>query len=191
MDTELKLSRWRRLILFAGPWLRTTKSERKERGGEGQWRQWFGHSARTALAAVLSLYVARALGFPEAYWASISTLIVLQSTLGATFATSVRTFVGTALGCGFAILLGRYFGRNGAVFGTAVFGIGFFCSILRLDKTAYRFAGITLTVVMLTAGQRPIWMVGIHRFVEVSVGIAFGLTFTTLWPETELPEVRR
>jgi uncharacterized membrane protein YgaE (UPF0421/DUF939 family) len=188
MGAEMKLPSWRRSSLIGDTSLRANKPELKQGRSERQWRQWFGHSARTALAAVLSLYAARALGFPEAYWASISTLIVMQSTLGATFATSMRTFVGTALGCGFAILLARYFGPNGTVFGAAVFGLGLLCSLLCLDKTAYRFAGITLTVVMLTAGKRPIWIVGAHRFVEVSVGIAFGLMFTALWPEAELPE---
>jgi hypothetical protein len=57
----------------------------------------------------------------------------------------------------------------------------------RLDKSAYRFAAITLTIVMLAAGGRPIWIVGVHRFVEVSGGIAIGLMFTALWPEAELP----
>ena len=41
------------------------------------------HSVRTAVAAVASLVVARALGLPEAYWATITTLIIMQSTLGA------------------------------------------------------------------------------------------------------------
>jgi uncharacterized membrane protein YgaE (UPF0421/DUF939 family) len=184
----MKFSSWRRSILFGNTWPKTNSSDLKEYRRERQWRQWFFHSARTALAAVLSLYVAHSLRFPEAYWAAISTLIVMQSTVDATFKTSVNTFTGTALGCGFAMLVARYFGTNGKVFGAAVFGIGFLCSILRLEKTAYRLAGITLTIVMLTAGERPIWIVGVHRFIEVSVGIAFGLMFTALWPEAEQPK---
>ena len=39
-------------------------------------------AARTAVAAVLSLLVARLSRLPEAYWAALSTLIVMQSTLG-------------------------------------------------------------------------------------------------------------
>jgi uncharacterized membrane protein YccC len=40
-------------------------------------------SCRTALAAVSSFLIARLLHMPEAYWATISTIIVIQSTLGA------------------------------------------------------------------------------------------------------------
>jgi uncharacterized membrane protein YccC len=43
---------------------------------------------RTAVAAVVSLVVARALELPEAYWDTITTLIIMQSTLGAALAVS-------------------------------------------------------------------------------------------------------
>jgi hypothetical protein len=45
-------------------------------------RQTLTHSIRTALAATVSLYVARFVRMPEAYWAAITTLVVMQSTLG-------------------------------------------------------------------------------------------------------------
>jgi uncharacterized membrane protein YccC len=37
------------------------------------------HSLRTAVAAVLSLMLARALKLPEFYWAPISTIVILLS----------------------------------------------------------------------------------------------------------------
>jgi uncharacterized membrane protein YccC len=48
------------------------------------------HSIRTAIAATISLAVARLFGLPEAYWAAIATLVVMQSTLGATLLISVE-----------------------------------------------------------------------------------------------------
>jgi len=45
-------------------------------------------STRTALAAVSSFLIARLLHMPEAYWAAISTIIVIQSTLGAVLTVS-------------------------------------------------------------------------------------------------------
>jgi uncharacterized membrane protein YccC len=38
-----------------------------------------GHSVRTALAATASVIVARLVQMPEAYWAAIATLVVMQS----------------------------------------------------------------------------------------------------------------
>ena len=52
-------------------------------------------AARTALAAVVSFLVARLLRIPEAYWATISTIIVMQSTLGAALTVSWQRLAGT------------------------------------------------------------------------------------------------
>ncbi|MBW8885860.1 MAG: FUSC family protein, partial [Planctomycetia bacterium] len=42
--------------------------------------------------------VARLVQMPEAYWAAIATLVVMQSTLGATLTLSVERVVATAVG---------------------------------------------------------------------------------------------
>ncbi len=49
------------------------------------------HSVRTALAATASVIVARLVQMPEAYWAAIATLVVMQSSLGATLTLLHRT----------------------------------------------------------------------------------------------------
>ncbi|MGD0222479.1 MAG: FUSC family protein [Terriglobia bacterium] len=41
------------------------------------------HTLRTAVAAVGSVLIARLLRLPESYWAAITTMVVMQSTLGA------------------------------------------------------------------------------------------------------------
>jgi uncharacterized membrane protein YgaE (UPF0421/DUF939 family) len=142
------------------------------------------HSTRTAIAAVVSLIAARALGLPEAYWATITTLIIMQSTLGAALVVSEQRFAGTAVGAALAALLVTYFGSNTIVFGLGVFALGLICAALRLTD-AYRLAGVTLAIVMLIAHTNPAWMVAVHRFVEVSVGIAVGLAVTALWPHDD------
>src|SRR5580704_3196276 len=142
------------------------------------------HSMRIAIAAVISLLVARALGLPEAYWATITTLIIMQSTLGAALAVSEQRLAGTALGAALAALLATYVGSNIIVFGLGVFALGLICAALRLGE-AYRLASVTLAIVMLVAHTNPAWMVAIHRFVEVSVGIAVGLAVTALWPHDD------
>jgi uncharacterized membrane protein YccC len=141
------------------------------------------HPARTTSAAVLSLLAARVVGLPEVYWAPISTMIVMQSTLGAALTISWQRWVGTALGSAAGALLATCFGPSLIAFGVGVFGVGLLCGALRLDKPAYRFAGITLTVVVLVAHAEPVWVTAIHRFTEVSLGIAVGLVATALWPE--------
>ena len=71
-------------------------------------RNWLKHSARTAVAAMVSLLVARLFTLPEAYWSAITTLIVMQSSLGAALGTSIRRFAGTALGAAMGALLATW-----------------------------------------------------------------------------------
>jgi len=146
-------------------------------------RQALVHSARTAVAASVSLAVARLFKLPEAYWAAVTTLIVMQSTLGAALEVSWRRFVGTALGALVGALVTVYFPPSALVFAGVVFGIGLLAAALHLDKTAYRFASITVAIIMLVARNKPAWIIATHRFVEVSVGIAVGLALTAVWPE--------
>lgn len=61
-------------------------------------RPWLAHSIRTTIAAIASLYIARRVGLPEAYWSTITTLVVMQSTLEATLTPSRQRFVGTSAG---------------------------------------------------------------------------------------------
>ena len=70
---------------------------------------WLAHSIRTGVAAAVSLAVAQLCRLHEAYWAPITTLIVMQSTLGVAWAMSKQRFIGTALGTALGALLASYF----------------------------------------------------------------------------------
>jgi uncharacterized membrane protein YgaE (UPF0421/DUF939 family) len=146
-------------------------------------RQNVMHVVRTSIAAVASLLIARLFKLPEAYWAAITTLVVMQSSLGAALTISWQRFAGSAIGAVAGALFATYFGSNTAMFGVGIFVMGILCAALRLDKAAYRFAGITLAIIMLTARPAPAWIVAVHRFIEVAVGIAVGLALTAVWPE--------
>jgi hypothetical protein len=65
------------------------------------------HSARTAAAAVVSLFVARWFGLSESYWAAITTLVVMQPTPGAALPISAKRIAGTALGAALGALRRR------------------------------------------------------------------------------------
>jgi uncharacterized membrane protein YccC len=55
------------------------------------------HVALTATAAVVSFLIARLFRLPEAYWAPISTLMVMQLTLSAALPVAVQYIAGTAI----------------------------------------------------------------------------------------------
>src|SRR5580658_4791755 len=136
------------------------------------YRKEFVHAARTTVAAIASLLIARLFRLPEAYWAAIATLIVMQSTLGAAWTVSKDRLAGTALGAAAGGLLGTYFGSSVIAFGAGLLLLGVLCAVLRIERSAYRYAGITLVVVMLVARTRPAWIIAVHRSIEMSVGIA-------------------
>jgi len=143
------------------------------------------HSVRTAVAAVVSVLVARLFRLPEAYWAPITTLVITQSSLGTALAVSWQRFLGNLLGAIVGAIVAGYFGPNLLVFGISIFILGLLSFLARSDRSAYRFAGVTLAIVMLVPRTGPAWIVALHRFAEVSIGIAVALVLTVVWPESK------
>jgi uncharacterized membrane protein YccC len=139
-------------------------------------------AARTAIATTASFLIARLSGLPEAYWAAILTLVIMQSTLRATWKISLERFIGTLLGAIAGGLLARLLPSAWWVFAAGVFVLGLVCALLRLQNS-YRFAGITLAIVILIPHTAAPWIVALHRFIEVSIGIVVGLAVTAIWPE--------
>ncbi len=138
------------------------------------------NSLRAAIATVLSLLLARSLKLPEFYWAPISTIVILLSNSNP-LKLAWQRFAGTALGAVLGALVASFFPPNWIVYAAAIFVCGLLCSLLRLGS-AYRFAAITLTIVLLITHTRPPWIVAVHRFVEVSLGIAVALLVAKVWP---------
>jgi uncharacterized membrane protein YgaE (UPF0421/DUF939 family) len=135
---------------------------------------------RTTLAAVVSLLLARILKLPEYYWAPISAIVIIQSTIDPRTLAWQR-FAGTAVGAALGALIMTFFPSSALVYAVAIFSCGVLCALLRI-RSAYRFAAITLSIILLIAHTRPAWIVASHRFVEVSLGIAVALAVAELWP---------
>ncbi|HEY1861455.1 MAG TPA: FUSC family protein, partial [Gemmataceae bacterium] len=137
----------------------------------GLTRDAFITAARTTIAAIVALLLARSLKLPEFYWAPISTIVILLSAVNP-LALAWQRFAGTAVGAVVGGLIASYPRQNWVVYGAGIFLCGILSVVLRLGA-AYRFAAITLSIVVLIAHDRPPWIVATHRFIEVSLGIAF------------------
>src|ERR1700751_678880 len=107
------------------------------------------HSIRTAVAAVGSLLIARFFRLPESCGAAVTTIVIMQSTLGAAWTVSKERFAGTALGAAMGAPLTAYAAQDAAAFGAGVFVLGLICALLRIGRNAFRYAAITLAIVML------------------------------------------
>lgn len=146
----------------------------------GLTRQTTISSLRISIASVVSMLVARSLKLPEFYWAPISTIVILLSTIDP-LTLSWQRFVGTAIGAAAGAAIASLPEHNWLVYGLGIFLCGILSSALRV-ATAYRFAAITLSIVLLITHNRPPWIVAVHRFIEVSLGIAVALLVAVTWP---------
>jgi uncharacterized membrane protein YgaE (UPF0421/DUF939 family) len=142
-------------------------------------------SARTAIAAVASMLVAQLFRLPEAYWAPITTLVITQSSFGAALSISRERFIGTLLGAAAGAIAASCFGPSALVFAAGVFILGFVTAAVHSDRSAYRFAGVTLSIVLLVPRAGSPWHIALHRFSEVCIGIGVALLLTVVWPEPE------
>lgn len=143
------------------------------------------HSARTAITAVVSLLVAQWFRLPQSYWAPITTIVITQSSLGSALAVSWQRFLGTLLGAAVGAIVASLFSTYRFIFGASVFLLGLLCALARADRSAYRFGGVALAIVLLVPQTGPAWRIALDRFAEVSIGIAVALLMTLVWPETE------
>jgi uncharacterized membrane protein YgaE (UPF0421/DUF939 family) len=137
-------------------------------------------SVRTAFAAVAAMLLARLLKLPEYYWAPISAIVVVQSTIPPR-TLGWQRFVGTALGAVLGAAVATYFRPTAVAYAVGIVLCGLLAWSLRVGG-AYRFAAITLSIILLIPRARAPWITGWHRFLEVSLGIAVALVVTTVWP---------
>jgi uncharacterized membrane protein YgaE (UPF0421/DUF939 family) len=72
-------------------------------------------------------------------------------------------------------------------FGIVVFAIGVLAAAFSVDRSACRYASITVAIVMLVPRPETLWSVATHRFFEVSIGIGIGLVISAVWPAEEIP----
>ncbi|MGH9491459.1 MAG: FUSC family protein [Terriglobales bacterium] len=144
---------------------------------------WLEHPARTALAAVISLVVARGIGLPEAYWAPLTTIVVTQSSVRAALDAGGERLAGTALGAVAGALIAVYWNASLAALAAGILVLGILCAALKLSNSAYRLAGITLIIVLIIPHAHAPWLLAWQRFLEVAIGIAVALGLTAAWPE--------
>jgi uncharacterized membrane protein YccC len=147
-------------------------------------------AVQTATAGVLALYLSRFLGLPEGYWAAITAMIVLQASLGAAIKESWVRVAATAIGAAVAMPCVALFGQSLIVFGVAVFVTVVLCSLLRL-QVGLRVAATTVAIIVLISHPGRPWAPGIHRFLEVSLGIIVALAVAkVMWPSSALENLQ-
>ena len=143
------------------------------------------HAFRTALAATIAILLGRLVGLPEAYWAAIATVVVMQSPLGTTVPLAIERIVASALGASIGAMESTYFGANLFVFALAMLLLGLISFVLRLEKVGYSYSCITLAIIVMIPRAETPWIAAAHRFAEVSLGILVALAVVGVWREEQ------
>jgi uncharacterized membrane protein YccC len=143
------------------------------------------HAFRTAIAATISILLGRLVGLPEAYWAAIATVVVMQSPVGDTVPLAIERIVASALGASIGAIESTCFGANLFVFALAMLLLGLISFVLRLEKVGYSYACITLVIIVLIPRADTPWIAAAHRFAEVSLGILVALAVVAVWREEQ------
>jgi len=143
------------------------------------WKQ----AVKTGVAGSLALYLAQLLHLPQAYWAAISAVIVMQSEFEATLKAGWMRLAGTAIGALVVIPFAELIPRNILGFGVAVIMTVLVCSALKLEESQ-RLGASTVAIILLTGHPEAPWLSALRRFLEVSFGIVVSILVTRfLWPE--------
>jgi uncharacterized membrane protein YccC len=143
------------------------------------------HAVRTAVAATLSVLLARLIRLPEEYWAVIATLVVMQSPLSSTVPLAIQRIVASALGALLGAIESACFGANLVAFALTIFVLGLISIGFRLEKVGYSYAGMTLAIIVLIQRPEAPWIAAVHRFTEVSLGILVALAVVAVWREEQ------
>lgn len=140
------------------------------------------HVALTAIATVLSYFVACRFHLPEAYWGpNVDSDRDAADTQRRALPVAVQYIAGTAGGAAVGAAINAYRHGSMSAFPAAIVLVGLLCVILRVERSAFRYAGITLVIAMLVPRSTSGRLVALHRFLEVSIGIAVGLALFMIW----------
>jgi uncharacterized membrane protein YgaE (UPF0421/DUF939 family) len=130
-----------------------------------------------ASTAVICLCLAQWLNLPQGYWAVMSSIIVMQSSVQETISASLTRLIGTAIGAIIGGIFLDLFGVHVWVFGIAVMLVVLTCILLNL-KQSYRLAAVTVGIILLVNHPESPWMTAFHRFLEVSLGVVVALVIS-------------
>lgn len=161
----------------------------------------FRIAVKTGIAASCSYFAAKEYAhffnrpdiFLSGLWCVVTTIVVMQANVGGTYKAGWVRFLGIIIGSIFGALGVLYFGVTIPALGLAVAITIFACSLLRI-KEAYRIAGLSVAVVMLSWVGHPEaspWAIAFFRSLDATVGIVIAIVIShVVWPEQTWINIR-
>lgn len=142
------------------------------------------HGVKVGIASVLAYYLSDLLQLPYAFWAVITTVIVMQMRVADSIHMCMYRFTGTAIGAVIGILAilifppTPYYTLLGIFISTGV------CAYLTRYNERFRMAAITVAIVFLTSlGEDHRILFTLFRVAEIGIGVLCAFLISVLiWP---------
>lgn len=136
---------------------------------------------RATVAAVLAWLAADLLGLTQGYWAVLTAILVLQTTIGASLEAGLWRLLGTLLGGGVGFLgaLAVLYGWLGEAWAVALAVL--LLAPLASSRQAFRIAPVTAIVVMLSDPSHAHALeAATHRVFNIGIGSVIALAVALL-----------
>lgn len=140
-------------------------------------------AVRVTSAALLAFGLARLLGFPHGYWAVITAIIVMQTSVGGSLKAAVDRLLGTLAGAlyGAAIAIAVPHATTawlGAAMAIAIAPLALLAAI----RPAFKAAPITAFIVLvpMTGQAAPPLNYALDRILEIAIGSVVGVAVALL-----------
>ncbi len=133
------------------------------------------HSFKTLIACCIGILLTYIISFPSDQWVVITIIVVMCSQLyvGSVLQKSYLRFIGTLVGCLFAVIALKTIGDNRLAVIAAVGISAFIFSFISAGRENLSYAStlgaVTTAIIML--GQKPTILFAGERFLEISVGL--------------------
>jgi uncharacterized membrane protein YgaE (UPF0421/DUF939 family) len=142
------------------------------------WRIALARGVSSALVAVFCYATVNQVpSLSEPYWAPMAAVIVLYPTREATKNAAFDRFSGTIIGCVIGCGSAMWWHDNILFYGGAIVAAVAVCTLLRLEN-ASRLSAVAVSVLTLVPHVESAQMAALHRFLEVSYGVACALGYT-------------
>ena len=133
------------------------------------------HSFKTAIACIIGFLLSKLIGFPADQWIVITIIVVMcaQLYVGSVVQKAYLRFVGTLVGCLFAVIALTTAGDTSLTVALTLSLSSFIFSYLATSQENLMYActlgAVTTAIIMLT--QKPTVLFAGQRFLEISIGI--------------------
>jgi uncharacterized membrane protein YgaE (UPF0421/DUF939 family) len=136
------------------------------------------HAVGAACVAVFSYVTARLFPFAlEAYWAPMAAVLTLYPRGSATKRAGLQQFFGSAVGSSIGWASASWWHNDSWFYGGAVFVAVSVCYVLRCADAA-RLSAVAVTIITLFPFGAPPGVRALHRFFEVTYGVACAIGYT-------------